>query len=132
MKEGMEQSNTVSTPLDPNIPLIPNPKGNIGNHSNFFTRLLSELQYLANTTRLDITYAVNQLASYTTNPSLQHVTALKHILRYLSDTRNLGIIYKMLPHQVNFFHGFADTAYKNHAHFWICLLCRQWSENLEF
>ena len=113
-KEGMKRSNAVSTPLDPNIPLIPNPEGNIGNRSNSFARLLGELQYLANATRPDITYAVNRLASYTANPSLQHVTALKRILRYLSGTRDLGIIYKTLPHQVNFFHGFADAAYKNH------------------
>ena len=29
-KEGMGRSNVVSTPLDPNIPLEPNPEGNIG------------------------------------------------------------------------------------------------------
>ena len=113
-KEGMEQSNAVSTPLDPNVLLMPNPEGNISNRSNSFARLLGELQYLANATHPDITYTVNQLASYTANPSLQHVTALKRILQYLSGMRDLGIVYKMLPHQVNFFHGYADTAYRNH------------------
>jgi hypothetical protein len=113
-KEGMERSNAVSTPLDPNIPLMPNLEGNIGNHSNSFTRLLGELQYLMNATHPDITYTVNQLVSYTANPSLQHVTALKCTLRYLLGMRDLGIVYKMLPHQVNFFHGYMDMAYKNH------------------
>ena len=76
----MEQSNAVLTPLDPNVLLMPNLEGNIGNCSNLFARLLSELQDLVNATCLDITYTANRLVSYTANPSLQHVTALKHIL----------------------------------------------------
>ena len=57
-------------PLDPNVPLVPNPEGNEGDHSNSFARLLGELQYIANTTRPDIAYAVNWLVSYMANPSL--------------------------------------------------------------
>jgi len=113
IKEGLGQSNSVSTPLDPNIPLEPNPEGNFGSQSNSFTRLLGELQYIANAMRPDITYAVNRLGSYTANPSLQHVTALKRILRYLLGTRSHGIIYKALPHQQELFFGFVDAAYMN-------------------
>jgi hypothetical protein len=47
------------------------------------------------------------------NPSLQHVTVLKHILQYLSGTRNYGIMYKALPRDLNFFHGYANAAYAN-------------------
>ena len=78
--------NAVSTPLDPNMQLVPNPEGNIGNRSNSFARLLGELQYIANATRPDILYMVNWLALYTANPSLQHTTALKRILHYLAGT----------------------------------------------
>ena len=56
---------------------------------------------------------MNRLASYTANPSLQHTTALKRILRYLSGTRSYGIRYNALPQQPDFFHGFADAAYAN-------------------
>jgi len=113
IKEGLGQSNSVSTPIDPNIPLEPNPKGNFGSQSNSFARLLRELQYIVNATCPDITYAVNRLGSYTANPSLQHVTALKHILWYLLGTRSHGIIYKVLSHQQELFFGFADAAYMN-------------------
>jgi hypothetical protein len=109
----MDCSNAVSTPLDPNIPIEPNPEGNVGDRSNSFARLLGELQYIANATWLDITYAVNRLASYTANPSLQHTTALKRILRYLSGTRDYRITYKALPARPDFFHGYADAAYAN-------------------
>jgi hypothetical protein len=46
------------------------------------------------------------------NPLLQHTTALKHILRYLSGTQSYGIIYKSTSNQLDF-HGYADTAYMN-------------------
>jgi len=58
-KEGLKQANPVAMPLDPNSPLKPNPEGNVGNCSNSFARLLGELQFIANTTRPNIAYAVN-------------------------------------------------------------------------
>jgi len=112
-KEGLEHANPVGMPLDPNTPLEPNPEGNEGNHSNSFARLLGELQFIANATRPDIAYTVNRLASYTTNPSLQHVGALKRILRYLKGMKTHGIVYKALPQEPNFFYGYADASYGN-------------------
>jgi uncharacterized protein YuzE len=114
-REGLSEINSVTTPLDPNIKLEPNPDGSEGNRSNSFARLLGELQFLANNTRPDISFAVNRLAAYTANPSLQHVTTLKRILRYLAGTKNLGITYsKNLNENSNIFHGFADAAFANH------------------
>jgi hypothetical protein len=98
-------------PLDPNSPLEPNLEGNVGSHSNSFTRLLGELQFIMNTMRPDIAYTVNRLASYTANPSLQHIEVLKHILRYLAGTKTYRIVYKALPKQPSFFFGYADTLY---------------------
>jgi len=112
-KEGLERANPVGMPLDPNTPLEPNPEGNEGNRSNSFVRLLGELQFIANATRPDIAYAVNRLASYTANPSLQHVGALKRILWYLKGTKTHGIVYKALPQEPNFFYGYADASYGN-------------------
>jgi hypothetical protein len=61
------------------------------------------------------TYAVNKLASYTANLSLQHSIALKRILRYLAGTKNFGIIYSKNASDTNgnIFYGFADAAYAN-------------------
>jgi len=112
-KEGLECANPVGMLLDPNSPLKPNPEGNKGNHSNSFVRLLGELQFIANATRPNIAYAVNRLASYTANPSLQHVGAIKCILRYLKGTKTHGIVYKALPQEPNFFYRYADISYRN-------------------
>ncbi len=92
-REGMERANPVAMPLDPGSPLLPNPDGNEGDQSNSYARVLGELQFVANATRPDIAYAVSRLASYTANPSLQHVGALKRVLRYLQGTKEYGITY---------------------------------------
>jgi len=81
--------------------------------SNDYAHILGELQYIANTTHPDIAYAVNRLASYTSNPSIQHYSALKRILQYLSGTRDYCITYISLPEKTDFFCGYADTAYAN-------------------
>jgi hypothetical protein len=77
-------------------------------------KLLGELQFIANSTRPDISYAVNKLAAYTANLSLQHYGALKQILRYLAGTKTLGITYRKAQDDTgddNLFHGYADAAY---------------------
>ena len=113
--EGLSKINSVTTLLDPNIKLVPNPDGNEGNQSNSFARLLGELQYLANNMRPNIAFAVNQLASYTANPSLQHVMALKQILWYLAGTKDLSITYSKASTNPtdNSFYGFANAAHTN-------------------
>jgi len=100
-------------PLDPNTPLVPNPEGNVRDRSNSFARLLGELQFIVNATRPDIAYAVNRLASYTANPSIQHVGALKRILRYLSGMKTHSIMYKAVPQEPSFFFGYANASYGN-------------------
>jgi hypothetical protein len=116
--KGLSKINSVSMPLDPNIKLVPNLDGNEGNRSNSFTRLLGELQFLANSTQPDISFAMNQLAAYTANPSLQHVIALKWILRYFAGTKNIGITYLKTSNNPNknsnIIYGFADAAFANH------------------
>jgi hypothetical protein len=75
--QGLAKASSIQMPLDPHIKIFTNPEGNEGNRSNVFVQLLGELQFIANAMRPDIAYAVNKLASYTTNPSMQHQSALK-------------------------------------------------------
>jgi hypothetical protein len=55
---------------------------------------IGALMYLANCTRPDIAFAVNLLARYSAAPTKRHWTGVKCILRYLNDTRDLGLFYK--------------------------------------
>jgi hypothetical protein len=114
-KEGMLDANAVGMPMEPKIKLVPNPKDNAPNRSNSYAQLIGELHYISNSTRPDIAYAVNKLASYTANPSLEHYTAVKRILRYLAGTTDYGITYKAHTTTTNnnFFYGYSDAAYAN-------------------
>jgi hypothetical protein len=114
--EGMAKANPTGIPMDPNIKLGPNPENNKPNRSNSYARLLGSLQFVANSTRPDISYAVNKLAAYTANPGLKHHGAIKRILRYLAGTKTLGITYRKSQDVTgidNLFHGYADAAYAN-------------------
>ena len=58
-----------------------------------YTQLIGSLMYLALATRPNISYAVNRLAQFTSNPKLVHWTALKRIFRYLKQTKNANLTY---------------------------------------
>ena len=52
------------------------------------------LLYLAQCTRYDLCYAVNQLTTACSKPAEIHMTAAKHTLRFLRGTTDLPIVYK--------------------------------------
>jgi len=79
-RQSLINANPVKMPLDPNIKIEPNPDGNEGDRSNVYAQLIGELQFITNSTWPNIMYAINRLASYTANPSMQHQMALKRIL----------------------------------------------------
>ena len=65
-----------------------NPKKNHG-----YTQLISSLMYLALASHPNISYAVNRLAQFTSNPKAIHWTAVKRIFRYLKQTKNANLTY---------------------------------------
>jgi len=56
--------------------------------------LIGCLNYLANTTRPDISFAVGALSRYNLNPGLQHWKCAKHVIRYLKQTADYKIQYQ--------------------------------------
>ncbi|QRV82277.1 Pol polyprotein/retrotransposon [Ceratobasidium sp. AG-Ba] len=58
-----------------------------------YRRLLGCLNWLAQGTRPDIAYSVSRLGQAQSNPHPAHWNALKHILRYLSRTLDMGLVY---------------------------------------
>jgi len=98
-------------PLEHNAKFKPNPDGNAGSRSNSYAQLMGKLQFIANAMRPDIAYMVSKLLSYTANPSMQHVTMLKRVLQYLSETRSYGITYHDVLGHPNQFFGYADASF---------------------
>ncbi|KAG7568080.1 GAG-pre-integrase domain [Arabidopsis thaliana x Arabidopsis arenosa] len=72
------------------------------------------LMYLASHTRPDICFAVNLLARFSSYPTQRHWNSIKHLLRYLQGTKDLGLFYT--NHNKDGLVGFADAGYLSDPH----------------
>ena len=79
-----------------------------------YLSVIGTLMYLANCTRPDIAFAVNILVKHSANPTHRHQTGAKHILRYLSGTKDLGLFFKR-NHDPNMI-GYTDAGYLSGPH----------------
>ena len=70
---------------------------------------IEALTYLANCTRPDIAFSVNLLARYSSTPTLRHWNGVKHLLRYLRGTSDIGLFYSKVPKPELL--GYTDAGY---------------------
>ena len=111
-KFNMKHCKPVSTPMVPNENIHEYKKlNNDEDTPQGYRELIGSLLYLANGTRPDIAFAVNQLSQYVTNPTLQHWTALKRILRYVQGTKSLGLEYIRQYSEKVYIEAFSDASY---------------------
>ena len=59
-----------------------------------YRSVIGMILYLSTITRPDIFYAVSQAARFSHGPKKSHATAVKTIIRYLSGSKDQGVIYK--------------------------------------
>jgi hypothetical protein len=89
---GLRDSRPVPTPVvEPLGRCLDQPEPT--NEFNYRS-VVGMLNYLANSTRLDISFAVHQCARFSSNPRLPHEIALKRIGRYLAGTLDNGLIIR--------------------------------------
>ncbi len=62
-----------------------------------YCSVVGKLNYLAQTTCLDIMYAKHQIAKYSADPREPHGKAILHLVRYLKKSRELGICSNPKP-----------------------------------
>ncbi|CAL2237733.1 unnamed protein product [Prunus armeniaca] len=75
---------------------------------------IGALMYLANCTRPDIAFYVNLLSRYSSAPTKRHWNGVKHILRYLRGTTDMGLFYSRgSKSQIV---GYADAGYLSDPH----------------
>ena len=75
--------NSVATPFDSNIHLLPvNNDDEIFNQKNYAS-IIGSLHYVTDCTRPDIAYAVGVLSRFTSKPSKDHRLAIERVMRYL-------------------------------------------------
>ena len=75
---------------------------------------IGALMYLANCTRPDIAFSVNLLARYSSAPTLRHWNGVKHLLRYLRGTSDMGLFYSKIPKPELL--GYTDAGYLSDPH----------------
>ena len=72
------------------------------------------LMYLATHTRPDISFVVNLLSRFSSCPTQRHWNGIKHVLRYLQGTKDLGLYYT--NYNKDGLVGFADAGYLSDPH----------------
>ena len=58
---------------------------------------VGSLMYAMVATRPDISHAVGVISRFMHNPDRSHWNAVKHVLRYLADTKDHGILFSPNP-----------------------------------
>jgi hypothetical protein len=75
-----------------------------------YRSLVGGLRYLMNT-RPDITFAVNYVSRFLEKPKEGHRAAVKHLLRYVAGTLNLGLFYRRGSKHGHQLFGYSDSDY---------------------
>lgn len=82
---GMEECNTVGSPMDVNVTMEECSDSEPAD-VHAYQELMGRLMYLGVCTRPDISFALSNLSQFNNDPRMMHMTALKRILRYLKGT----------------------------------------------
>ncbi|KAL2249827.1 UNVERIFIED_CONTAM: Retrovirus-related Pol polyprotein from transposon TNT 1-94 [Sesamum indicum] len=106
-KFGYQNSRIAKTPYDPSVGLFKNESG-VSVVQLRYSKIIGSLQYLANSTRPDISFSVSKLARYTSCPDKTHWGALDRVLRYLKGSVSLAIHYGIFPVVLE---GYSDASW---------------------
>lgn len=90
----MQNANPATTPLDYAVKLSPLSDDELQSDIQVpYAVAIGSLMYASVRSRPDISFAVQTLSQFTSCPSQTHWTAVKHVMRYLKATHDLGLIY---------------------------------------
>mmetsp|Transcript_17771 Transcript_17771/g.54311 ORF Transcript_17771/g.54311 Transcript_17771/m.54311 type:complete len:226 (+) Transcript_17771:1098-1775(+) len=81
-----------------------------------YRSIVGSLLFVSVMTRPDITYIVNSLARFSTNPGKPHWNALRHLLRYLRGTSKLGLVLGgQVPKGKPLLEAYADASWADNV-----------------
>jgi Reverse transcriptase (RNA-dependent DNA polymerase)/gag-polypeptide of LTR copia-type/Integrase core domain/GAG-pre-integrase domain len=92
-RHGMADCNAVSTPMDEGARFLKSEGQAAPEEVRAYQVIIGGLTFAAICTRPDISFAVNSLSRFASNPDPSHVLAAKRVLRYLRGTVNYKTIY---------------------------------------
>lgn len=93
---GLQQSTPVDTPIEVNIQLT-HDTSDLFPDATLYRRLVGSLIYLTITGH-DISYAVNLVSQFMTQPRHLHLVAVRRILRYVLGTASRGLFFPLIAY----------------------------------
>jgi len=102
---GHISQSTYSSPYRSNLPVDAIPHVEMSSSERDALRLkfqsiIGSLNWLAHTTRPDLSMIVSILAQHQTNPSPGHLDAALYVVKYLAGIKNLGIYFTSSKHSI--------------------------------
>ena len=104
---GMEECNPSHVPMEPRLKLSKISESP-GVDATEYRSIVGSLRYLVNT-RPDLAYSVGIVSRYMEAPTTEHMSAIKHILRYIKGTTNFGCVYSRDDGGKVKLHGYSDS-----------------------
>ena len=104
---GMEDCKPISTPMEPGKQFHKLADGEEPADEKMYQAAVGSLNYAAIATRPDLSTAVGKLAQFMKNPSSEHWTAMKRVLRYIKGSLHLGL--RFTASKEFLIHGFSDS-----------------------
>jgi len=87
----------VSTPMEPGSRLTNITETQDPADETLSCSILGSMMYLILYTRPDLAFAIGKLSKFSSNPSTEHMNAVKSLLRYTSKKRKLGLHFGPFP-----------------------------------
>jgi len=106
-KFGMEECRYATIPVSPGITVSLSSNLQLANATTY-RQLIGSLLYLT-LSRPGIAFVVNRMARFMQKPCVEHLNAVKQILRYVAGTKDLALKYSRLPSFV--LSGYMDSDY---------------------
>ena len=102
----MEDCNPAATPMEERLKLSRFSTAKAVDPTHY-RRLIGSLYYLVHT-RPDIAFAVGFVSRFMEKPTMEHLTSMKRIMRYLAGTLDYGLHFTRAPGSARFV-GYCDS-----------------------
>jgi hypothetical protein len=106
-KAGMEDCNPCEVPMQAKLKMSKESDTPLVDATEFRS-LVGSLRYLVNT-RPDLAFSVGYVSRFMEEPHEEHLAAVKHILRYIAGTSNLGLKYERKKGELSVLLGYSDS-----------------------